>query len=154
PTASLPVPSKENVMSSLTKTLSPVPSAQPRLGPSNNESTGGTLVRGLGWFSIGLGVAEVLAPAAMGRLTGVRNKRLVQLYGLREIAAGVGLFSSARPAGWLWARVVGDALDIAALSKAASDGKEHRGRSLFSAAAVAGVTAIDVLCAMHARRAK
>lgn len=108
------------------------------------------LVRGLGWFSVGLGVMEVLAPAAMARLTGVHNKRLLQLYGLREIAAGVGLLGAARPAPLLWARLAGDVLDIATLTTAAANGEGHRGRSLASTAAVAGVTAIDAVCALGA----
>ena len=107
------------------------------------------VVRSLGWFSVGLGAAELLAPAAMSKCTGIHNKRLLQLYGLREIAAGVGLLRAARPAPWLWARVAGDALDLAALAMATTDGKGHRGRSLLATAAVAGVTAIDALCALR-----
>lgn len=63
------------------------------------------LARGLGWFSLGLGLAEVLAPRAVARITGVRtsNAGLIRLLGLREIAHGVGIFAQGgvrpRPSG-------------------------------------------------------
>jgi hypothetical protein len=113
--------------------------------PDTMYVPGDRLVRGLGWFSIGLGLAEVLAPGAVARLTGVRNKGLLQMYGLREIAAGIGILSSPRPTGWLWARVAGDALDLATLG-AGSDSRQGGSPGL-AALAVAGVTALDVLCA-------
>src|SRR5690242_9286505 len=52
----------------------------------------GRLARFLGWFSIGLGVAEVVAPRTVARLVGTRNNSgLIRCYGLREIASGVGI---------------------------------------------------------------
>src|SRR5438309_8488718 len=68
----------------------------------------GRLARFLGWFSIGLGVTEVVAPRAVARIVGIRNHRwLIRSYGLREIAAGVGILTQPKPAGWLWSRVGG-----------------------------------------------
>ena len=50
-----------------------------------------SMARGLGWFSIGLGLAEVLAPRALTRGLGMEgNEQLVQAYGLREIATELG----------------------------------------------------------------
>ncbi len=102
----------------------------------------------LGLFSIGLGLAEATAPNTMADLTGVRHPTLLRAYGLREIAAGVGILANRRPAGWLWARVAGDVLDLATLGAtyAHGDGRDRR-RSLISLAAVAGVTALDVIAA-------
>src|ERR1700712_14640 len=77
--------------------------------PSNS------LARFLGYFSIGLGLAEALAPNTMGHITGVRQKGLVQAYGIREIVCGIGILSSNRPTEWMWARVAGDTLDLATL---------------------------------------
>src|SRR5215207_7383689 len=48
----------------------------------------------LGWFSIGLGLAEVFAPQADARLIGLKedeHKTLLRAYGVRELAAGVGI---------------------------------------------------------------
>jgi hypothetical protein len=134
----------------MTTLMSPPPtrSAASYSPPTSGTTLGHGLARGLGWFSIGLGLAEFLAPRTMARLTGVPHPQLLQLYGLREIAAGVGIFSNPRPAGWLWARVAGDALDLATIGAAmAEDDSEGRTRAWVAAAAVAGVTALDVLCA-------
>ena len=60
------------------------------------------LIKGLGWFSIGLGLAELIAPNEVARITGTRNHSwLLRFYGLRELAAGVGILTQARPAPWL-----------------------------------------------------
>ena len=50
-----------------------------------------SMARGLGWFSIGLGLAEVLAPRVLTRGLGMENEQLVRAYGLREIATGIGI---------------------------------------------------------------
>ena len=104
------------------------------------------VARGLGWFSIGLGLAELLMPHTMANLTGVRSRRVLQAYGLREIATGVGILSSEKPSGWMWARVAGDGLDIATLMAAMSRSGD-RGKAMVATAAVIGVTALDALCA-------
>lgn len=108
------------------------------------------LARGLGWFSIGLGLAEVLAPNGIAKISGVsrENKGLIRLLGLREIAHGVGIFSQGRrPTGAVWARVLGDALDLACLGAAFASPKTNKGRLAFATANVLAVTALDVLCA-------
>src|SRR4051812_26594880 len=45
------------------------------------------LAAGLGWFSIGLGLLELLAPRFVGRISGGDGRRtgLIRLYGVREI---------------------------------------------------------------------
>src|ERR671938_390501 len=62
------------------------------------------LARGLGWFSIGLGLAELLAPRGVAKVAGMRgNAGLIRLFGLREIASGIAIFAGGkRPAGALW----------------------------------------------------
>lgn len=108
------------------------------------------LARGLGWFSIGLGLAELLAPRGVAKVAGVRgsNAGFIRLMGLREIAHGVAIFSQGRrPAAALWARVAGDALDLAALGAAFASPDSNKGRVAFATANVLAVTALDVLCA-------
>ena len=109
-----------------------------------------TLARGLGWFSIGLGVAQVAAPRAVNRLVGVRptarNRDVMRTIGVRELVAGAGLVAERKPAAFLWARVAGDAMDLALLGNAlASDG--DRRRTGAATAAVAGIAALDVVAA-------
>jgi hypothetical protein len=103
---------------------------------------------GLGWFSIALGVAEIAAPRSLSRMLGMEgHERLIQAYGLREIATGIGILSSDNPAPWIWGRVAGDALDIATVATALHDGNRQRDNVKVTLAALAGVTAIDAACA-------
>jgi hypothetical protein len=115
-----------------------------------------SMARGLGWFSIGLGLAEVLAPRALTRGLGMEgNEQLVQAYGLREIATGIGILSSDQPAAWIWGRVGGDALDMATLATGLQPDNPKKENVQMALAAVAGVTALDFVCgaslARHAR---
>jgi uncharacterized membrane protein len=117
------------------------------------------LANGLGWLSIGLGVAEIAAPGQLARLIGVpdtgRKRTLLRAYGLREVAAGIGILSQPRPAGWLWGRVAGDMLDLATLGSALASESSDRGKLAAATAAVAGVTALDIYCgAQLSRRAE
>ena len=105
------------------------------------------VARGLGWFSLGLALAEVVMPRGLGRFLGTRKTGLLRLFGLREGVAGLGILLSERQAPWVWARVAGDALDLAALAAALGKDNPKRGNALFATAAVLGVTALDVLCA-------
>jgi uncharacterized membrane protein len=114
------------------------------------------LANALGWFSIGLGVAEVVAPRAVAQLIGVRDhdrtRKVLRGYGVREIAAGVGTLSRPQPAGWLWGRVAGDLLDLSSLGSAMTSSRSNRARIGAATAAVIGVTALDVRCALQLQR--
>lgn len=105
------------------------------------------VVAALGWFSIALGAAEVLAPHTLTRALGLRgNETLVRAYGVREIATGIGILTSRDPTPWLWGRVAGDALDMVALSRGLQDGNPCKANIHAAMAAVAGVAALDVFC--------
>ena len=106
------------------------------------------LAQGLGYFSIGLGLVELFAPRRLGEPLGLKGQeKLIQAYGVREIVTGVAILASKNPTPWIWARVAGDALDIAALSSGLSYGDERRRNAGLAIASVAGVTALDVICA-------
>jgi len=111
------------------------------------------LANGLGWFSIGLGLAEIVAPSKVAQLIGVRDedktRSLLRFYGMREIAAGVGILTQPNPAGWMWGRVAGDLLDLSTLMSTMRSDDTDRGRAATATAAVLGVTALDVLCAQR-----
>jgi uncharacterized membrane protein len=123
--------------------------AAERAEPGMPKSNAKRLARGLGWFSLGLGFTELLAPRAIAKISGVSNKHtgLIRLYGLREIAAGVAIFSQKEPAAGLWSRVAGDALDLASLGMAFSSPDAKRGRVAFATANVLAVTALDLIAA-------
>ncbi len=106
----------------------------------------------LAWFSIGLGVAQLAAPRTFARLIGVNaHPAWLRLFGLREIASGIGLLSQPQKDRWLKTRIAGDALDFAALGSALVSSKS-KGKVAFTTAAVAGVTALDLLCAAQMSR--
>lgn len=108
------------------------------------------IARGLGWFSIGLGLAESLAPRQMSQITGVHRSSMLKAGGLREIITGVGILTSRRPTWWMWGRVAGDVLDLAVLAEAAINDEDacDRSRALAATAVVAGVTALDAVVAL------
>lgn len=111
------------------------------------------LAKFLGWFSIGLGLAELLAPRQLSRATGTRGRPLlVRALGMREIASGVGILSRKQPSNWLWSRVAGDAMDLALLGMAAAGPRARRNRVAIAAAAVAGVTVLDLLSSVQQTR--
>ena len=57
--------------------------ADRRRGPAH------TVARGLGWFSIGLGLAECLMPRTMSRVVGLEGKEnVLRAFGVREITSG------------------------------------------------------------------
>jgi uncharacterized membrane protein len=111
------------------------------------------VARGLGWFSIALGAAELIVPRAIARICGSRNhSALIRAYGAREMVAGIGLLTTGRPAGWLWARFAGDMVDLGSLGAVAGSPENDRGRAAFAIANVAAVTVLDFLCAeQHTR---
>jgi len=116
-----------------------------------NVQTETRIANGLGWLSIGLGLAEIAAPRTMANLLGLpnggRTRAVLRLYGMREVAAGVGILTQENPAPWLWSRVGGDVLDLSSLGKAMASDDTERGRVGAAAAAVVGITALDVYCA-------
>jgi hypothetical protein len=106
------------------------------------------MAMGLGWFSIGLGAAEVLAPRGLARMIGVPpSAGVMRLCGMRELAAGFGLLSRRKPGMWLWSRVAGDAIDLSLLASAMKSSRAQPDRVWAATAAVLGVTALDAWAA-------
>ncbi len=112
------------------------------------------IARGLGWFSIALGLTEMLAPRQLCRALGVEeHTALVRACGARELAAGIGILSQPQQPAWLWSRVAGDAMDLGLLAAAiARNGRDGRGGATVATLAVAGVTALDVYAANQMSR--
>ena len=103
---------------------------------STNGSMGPAdpVAKGLGVFSFALGIPQVLAPGRVNRMIGVRDDMKSRMWmravGVREIAAGIGIFSERRPTEWVWARVAGDTMDLALLGSALRGKTEQPGRTL------------------------
>ena len=123
----------------------------------NSEQNGSVakLVNGLGWFSVGLGVVEIVAPGMLASCIGLPQRRksraVARFFGVREVAAGLGILSKSKPGPWVWARVAGDALDLATLGKALASDDSNRWKTGLATAAVAGVTALDIYAANQLR---
>jgi hypothetical protein len=106
------------------------------------------LAQGLGWFSIGLGLAEVLAPKTLARWLGMpESKPILQAYGVREISTGIAILTSKNPQPWVWGRVAGDGLDLATLASGYSKPDANKANISLAIAAVVGATLLDVVCA-------
>jgi uncharacterized membrane protein len=123
-----------------------------RLADEDRGTGGESLADFLGMFSVGLGLAEVVAPGIVARVCGIdheddRNRSTIRAMGLREIGHGIAILSNQQPEKAVWSRVAGDALDLALLGKALSNPDNDRGRTLFATANVLAVTALDVMCA-------
>jgi hypothetical protein len=105
------------------------------------------LSRGLGWFSVGLGLCQLIAPKRLARLIGVserpRTLRLMRALGARELTAGLGLLTRRRSSPWLWARVAGDIVDLGLLANVLRSRNVDRTRVGGALTAVAGVTLLD-----------
>ena len=114
-----------------------------------------SLAKPLGWFSLGLGAAELLAPRRIAAAHGVpEGERLVRGFGAREIAAGIGVL--ARPASPMpfLARAAGDVLDVGAAGLAVRKAPAGKRKvALLSLATVAGFLALDLLVARAVARA-
>jgi len=106
------------------------------------------LAHGLGWFSIGLGLTEVAFGDAIARWLGMpRAAPVIRAYGAREVLQGIGILGASDPTPWISARVAGDALDIATVLPGLEGRNPHKDNVLIALVALAGVTAIDVVCA-------
>jgi hypothetical protein len=106
------------------------------------------LIKGLGWFSLALGMAELLAPRQVSRGAGIRrNDTLLQSFGLREIVTGIGILAAANPRPWLWGRVAGDVLDAATVAATAKPNKPAR--LGISSALLIGAGLLDVYTSLR-----
>ena len=117
--------------------------------PGRSRSAQDQLAKKLGYFSIALGLAEIVFPRAASRAAGVPGRKaLMRAYGGREIATGVAILTSHDPTPWIWGRVLGDALDIATVATGLRDVRRNGGSAGATLAMLAAVTAVDVWCAV------
>jgi hypothetical protein len=115
-------------------------------GPSSFGASD-RMARNLGWFSLALGAAEILAPERITRALGMEGKEsLVRAYGFREVAAGMLSLSVEKKAG-LWSRVAGDGLDIATLMGGLRDDNPKKGNVAMALMMVGGITLLDFVTA-------
>ncbi|MEE7456019.1 hypothetical protein MPAR168_13105 [Methylorubrum populi] len=115
-----------------------------RSGPSS-RGVPDSVAKGLGWFSLALGLTELLAPRRITSTLGMEGKEtLVRAYGAREIASGVLSLSVDKNLG-LWSRVAGDCLDIATVMTALRPDNPKRDNVVVALALLVGITAVDLI---------
>jgi uncharacterized membrane protein len=131
---------RDRVSTRLRRTRARVPQRLRQAIPSN-----GQLNQALGWFSVGLGVMELLAPRSLTRMIGAPEQdALVRMCGARELASGIALLSQRAPTTAAFSRVAGDAMDLALLGAAFRSPEADPKRLMVATTAVLGVTALDV----------
>ena len=139
-----------------TDTLLPCGQRHPDIGTAGScaaktrgsNGQGKMLARALGWFSVGLGLTEIFAPRALAEFIGMKpNDTLLRVYGLRELAGGLGILTHEDPTFWVQARVAGDVMDLTTMGAAFPSAGAGHNRLAAATAAVVGVTTLDVLCA-------
>jgi uncharacterized membrane protein len=112
--------------------------------------------RVLGLFSVALGISELAAPEAVTELIGIegstRRRNVLRALGTREILTGLGILAKPESAGPLWARVAGDALDLALLGAALTDSPKRPVRLAAATGAVLGIAALDIFSAARLSR--
>lgn len=102
----------------------------------------------LGWFSVGLGAVQLIAPGRLSRAIGVGDRStLMRAMGVREIAHGVAVLAPARAEPGLWSRVAGDTLDAGLLLAALASGDTRKGRVTAALGMVLAVGVADLLFA-------
>ena len=113
------------------------------MSPPMTRPTASRTANALGWLSIGLGAAELAGAGRLLGLMGGRRSGVARLYGLREIATGIGLLRASDPTPWVWGRVGGDALDLASLVGGYGRGRPGRGNRTLALLVVALIGAMD-----------
>jgi uncharacterized membrane protein len=124
-------------------TFSPSLSASRRTGRSSGAQS---LALTLGWTSLVIGAAELLAPRGVSRAIGARGRpSVLRALGLREIITGLGILAHRRQrTSWVRSRVAGDALDLALLGSVFFlQGRRNPNRLLATTGAVAGIALVD-----------
>ena len=107
--------------------------------------------RALGWFSIGLGLTELLATKRLTRALGAEgNENIVRAMGARELVHGMLCLSVNNDFG-AWTRVAGDAVDLAGLAALYRDDNPKKANVGLAMAAVVGCTIADLYAGQSIR---
>jgi hypothetical protein len=111
-----------------------------------------SLERTLGWLSIALGIMAVLQPKKTAEMAGISADETAvrSALGARELACGTGILKSETPTPWLWARVAGDTVDLTVLAGALGAGNGKHQRTMYALAAIACITALDLVASVRA----
>lgn len=114
-----------------------------------------TTAKFLGYFSLGLGLLELVAARRLRNTLGLPvPSAVIRGFGAREVAAGLGVLTYPDNPAPMWSRVGGDVLDVAVLASGISRANPNRGVALGALAAVLAITALDVAVATALQQRK
>lgn len=105
-----------------------------------------TAAKAVGWISIGIGTAELLAPGWLAQRIGPQGyKRLMHIFNVPELLAGTGI-GNTPVAPSAWSRMASEAIDLVSIANSAQKRMQEGGvgTALLSLAAL---TALDALVA-------
>jgi uncharacterized membrane protein len=124
-------------------------------GDSLREA-GARRAKWLGLFSLALGISQLAAPGSVAKLVGLpdtpRRRVALRALGARESVSGLGLLAKSTSAAPVWARVAGDAMDLALIGVAFTDQRTQKRLLAAAAGAVLGITVLDVMSAAQLSR--
>lgn len=101
----------------------------------------------LGWFSLGLGALELLASRRIAATLGVSTPKLVQTFGIREVATGLMVLNKPDTAMPVWGRVAGDIMDAAVLATGLGYGNRQRSGAAAAMLFILSAAALDIAVA-------
>jgi hypothetical protein len=111
------------------------------------------LARGLGWVSIGVGLAVIAAPVPLMQAFGLGDRpNLGRFLGVRDLVLGAGILRGQNVGVWLRGRGIADALDGALILGGAATGDFRRYRAPIGLAAAGGFSALSFWLARRLER--
>lgn len=117
--------------------------------PEEANGQAKTISKGLGLYSLGMGLAELAAPSMLAKAIGIapdfRTRLTMRLFGARELAHGIGILAKPTQPIPMWSRVVGDVIDLAFLAWAFRSKRTNTERLVGAMVAVLGVTVLDAV---------
>ena len=112
-----------------------------------------SVARGLGWFSVAVGLAFLVAPRRLARLFGMGDRPGLSRYlGVRDVLVGAGLLGWKSPAPWVWGRASADASDAVMMGWGILSGRFSRGPAAVVLVGAAGLSAYSALLARRLSR--
>ena len=110
---------------------------------------------GIGWISLGIGLALTRAPVGTAKFLGwERRERSARLVGAADLIIGTGLLMSPRRSRWMLARATLNAVIGAIYARALADSTPRRKRAVGGVCLMIGLTANDYLLSRRLRTAE